>query len=471
MASAAARRVTDRWVRIPSDRHAVEAGCYFDREAADRVCEFFERFLRHSAGQWAAKPFVLQPWQRDYLSRLYGWKKPSGYRRFRETYLEVPKKNGKSTLFAGICLWSVFEEPGAEAYIGASNRKQASIIFDECARMTRASPDLSRALHVVDYTRTITFPRMNAKLVAWTADAAGQDGANASAIVLDEVHRFPNRKLYDVAKYAGRARKQPLLVSITTAGTDRHSLCWQLHQRSINVLNGTDPDPFFLPVIYAADPEVDDLATWRKANPSLGVLFDEESFGNDYREAKRIPGQLNNFLRLSLDIWTEQATRWLALDLWDAGLDPVAPESLKGLPCYAALDLSSVKDLTSLTLVFVLDLVVRVLTFTFMPEETASERAANDGVPYPAWIEAGHMIPTPGNATDFAVIRAKLAELAGIYQVNVAVETDPAGNIKPSKRRSAERIDPVVSMIMAIGLATGEIPPATPSITILTRDP
>jgi phage terminase large subunit-like protein len=173
MASAAAKRITDRWVRIPTDRLAIEAGCYFDEVAAEKVCEFFERFLRHSIGEWAAKPFRLQEWQRDYLSRLYGWKMSSGYRRFRETYLEVCKKNGKSTMFAGICLNAIFEEPGAEVYCGAVNKRQAGIVFAECARMVDYSPDLRRHLKVIEYTKTITFPKMNSKIVTMSADTDG----------------------------------------------------------------------------------------------------------------------------------------------------------------------------------------------------------------------------------------------------------------------------------------------------------
>lgn len=517
MASAAVRKRTEKWVRNPSDRAAIAAGCYFDQAAADKVCDFFETFLRHSQGEWAARPFKLLAWQRDYLSRLYGWKRKDGYRRFRETYLEVPKKNGKSSMFAGICLYAIFEEPGAEVYIGARNKKQAKIIFDECSRMVAASPDLRRHLKVTEYTKTISFAAQNSKIVAMSADTEGQDGSSATHCVLDECHRFPNRKLYDVMKYAGRSRKQPLLINITTAGTDRFSLCYQLHQRSEAIINGTVEDIFFLPVIYSADPENDDLDdpdTWKKANPSLGVLFDEESFKRDFDEAKRLPGQLNNFLRLSLNIWTEQVTRWLALDVWDAG--KIEPLPFEGKSCFATLDLSSVKDLTSLSLTFEEGDDLYVTTFFFVPKDTAEERSQNDKVPYPEWIKNGHIIGTEGNSTDFNAIRKTLNNLAAngleIKKVgmdpwnarqlatqlmddgfdveeirqgyptltgpskelerrllngtlkqdgnpvqrwcvgNVATETDAAGNIKPSKKYSTERIDGVVSMVMGIGL-------------------
>lgn len=533
MASVSARGPIRKWIRNPSDRAAVAAGCYFDQAAADHVCNFVENFLRHSIGRWAAKPFLLEPWQRDFLSRLFGWKRANGYRRFREAYLEISKKNGKSTLLAALCLYMLFEEPGAEVYVGAVNRKQARIIYGECARMIASSPALSRHLHVIDNQATITFARRNARLEAVSADVAGKDGLNASACILDECHRFRSRGLYDVFKYAGIARSQSLMVNITTAGSDRHSLCWELHQRGRAVLDGTVDDIDFLPVIYAADEsdDLDDPRVWYKANPSLGVILSEDDFRAEYEQAKRIPAQLSNFLRLRLGLWVEAAAKWLPLPLWDAGLEPIAPGDLDGLPCFAALDLSSVRDLTSLSLVFVLGPVVRVLTYVFLPEETARERAEADGVPYVEWIRAGHVIATAGNATDYDAIRAKLHELRGRHDIqkvgidpwnaaqltgqliedefdvvevrqgyptltgpckelerlllagrlrhdghpalrwavgNCALETDPAGNIKPSKRRSTERIDPVVSLVMALGLAHSEIAAAVPTFTPLS---
>jgi phage terminase large subunit-like protein len=518
MASAAVKKLTKSWVRIPSDLVAIEQGCYFDQDEADRVCGFIETFIHPSKGDWAAKPMQLQPWQRDYLSRLYGWKRPDGYRRFRETYLEIPKKQGKSTMFSAIGLLAIFEEPGAEVFVGAVNKKQAGIIFDECCAMVRSSPDLSRHLKVSAYNKTITFPKMNSKLVAMSADVEGQDGANATHVLLDETHRFKNRKLYDVMKYAGRARRQPLLINITTAGVDRNSLCWSLHKRATDILEGTVVDDIrFLPVIFAADPDKDDLddpKVWRKANPSMGTLFSEAEFGEEYKEAKRLPGQLNNFLRLSFNIWTAQVTRWLDLALWDAGR--VDPRPFAGRSCYAALDLSSVADLTSLSLVFDEGDDLEVASFFFVPEETAARRAEVDGVPYDQWIDRGHIIGTPGNSCDYEAIRKTLIDLADgglvikkvgldpwnarqlanqlmddgfdVVEVrqgyatltgpskelerrllngtikhgenpvmrwcvgNVATETDAAGNIKPSKKKSTERIDGVASMVTGIGL-------------------
>jgi phage terminase large subunit-like protein len=174
-------KVPPRWVRTGADAAAIAAGYYFDRDAADHVCDFVEAFLKHSTGRWAAKPFVLEPWQRDFLSRLYGWMRPDGTRRFREAYLEVPKKNGKSTLFAAIALYGIFEEPGAEVYLGAMTRKQARIIFNECGRMVASSPALKKRLRVIDTTATITFAAANSKLEAMSTWSSTRSTASRAA--------------------------------------------------------------------------------------------------------------------------------------------------------------------------------------------------------------------------------------------------------------------------------------------------
>jgi len=529
---------------MPSDAAAIEAGCYFDAEAADHVCGFIERFCRHSIGRFEGELFRLEPWQRSFLRTLYGWKRADGTRRYREAYLEVPKKNGKSTLLAALSLYGLFEEGGAQVYLGAVDRSQAAIIFDECACMVRASTDLSHHLEVIDSKKRIVFPARNAKIEAMSADAPNKDGKNASMTVLDELHRFRSPKMFDVMRYAGRARDQPLLIVITTAGDDRKSICYEQHERALAAIAGTAEggDPEFLAVVYAADPEsddVDDPATWRKANPSLGLVLKEEDFRNDHATAKKLPRTWGEFLRLRLNIWTEQITRWLSLESWDAGCSPIVPPLPKGQPCFAALDLSSVADLTSLTLLFpekdeaAKKDDVRFVPYFFVPKESARRREEVDKVPYPRWIDQGHVIGTEGNATDHAAIRKHLNDLveagseivavaldpwnaqqlanelvddgfdvvfmrqgyptltgpckelerrllAGTVKhdgnpclrwnvANVATEQDAAGNIKPSKKRSPERIDGVVSAVMALGLYMSRPEQGVPTFTPINR--
>lgn len=522
-------------IRLPSDKLALAEGCYFDAEAADRVRDFIEAFCKHSAGRFAGEPFILEPWQRDFLRTLYGWKRADGTRRFREFYVEVPKKNGKSTLLAGMALYALFEEPGAEVYLGAVDRSQASIIFDECARMVKASPALSKHLEIIESKKRIVFHARNAKLEAMSADAPAKDGRSSSFTILDELHRFKSAALYDVMKYAGAARDEPLLGIITTAGHDRKSICYEQHERALAVIKGTVEDVELLPLIYAADPEKDDLddpRTWRKANPSMGRVLKEEDFAKAHKEAKLLPRLWAAFLRLRLNVWTEQVTRWIPLEKWDALKDDASTWDLAGAECFAALDLSSTTDLNSLSLLFPIDGGFLLRKYFFVPKESAEKRALHDKVPYPQWIKQGHIVETEGDATDHDAIRLFLGELATHHEIkklgidpwnaqqlanqllqdgfevefirqgygslsgpskdfermvlsgtirhdgnpcmrwcvgNVAIEQDAAGNIKPSKRRSAEKIDGVVSTVMTVALAMADPGYQAPEITILKR--
>lgn len=423
---------------------------------------------------------------------------------------------------AAIALFALFEEPGAQVYACAVDREQAGIIFQECKNMVEASHALSRHLKVIESKKRIVFAKNNAFLKAMSADVPNKDGINSSMTILDELHRFESPAMYDVMKYAGKARAEPLLVEITTAGQDTKTICYELHERAKSVLNGTIEDLRFFPLIYAADPEKDDLddpATWRKANPSMGDILSEEEFAEDHKEAKSMPRRWASFLRLNLNIWANGVSQWIPLDRWDALKEDPEDWNLEGQDCYAALDLSSNTDLTSLTLFFPSpegsDKPHLTKTFFFMPRESAERRATHDKVPYPLWIKQGHMIPTEGDATDHDAIRLFLGGLANRHRIlkvaidpwnamqlsnqlmqdgfeveffgqgyasmspaakaferlvlaakfrhdgnpvlrwciqNTVVEEDAAGNIKPSKRRSKERIDGTVSTVMAVGL-------------------
>ena len=191
------------WIRTEADERAVLSGCWFDREAAARVEVFFERFLRHSKGEWAGKPFRLQEWQkRDLLFPLFAWKKRNGYRRFRNAYIEVPKKNGKSALCSGISLYLLVAdgEPGAEVYSAAADRDQASIVYGEAERMVMSSPALSRRLRVIPSRKTILFPRTNSVYRALSADVPTKEGLNIHGLIFDELHAQKSRELFDTLR-------------------------------------------------------------------------------------------------------------------------------------------------------------------------------------------------------------------------------------------------------------------------------
>ena len=510
----------EQWITCEADEKAVVQGCRFDLPSAERVRSFFRRFLRHSKGEWAGKPFELLDWQwEQVVGPLFGWLREDGSRRFRRDYIEVPKKNGKSCLFSGLGLYllAADREPGAEVYCAAVDRDQASIVFLEAANMVDASPELSSRLQVVRSTKRIVFHRSRSFYRALSADVPAKEGLNAHGVLIDELHAQRNRHMWDTLRYAGAARRQPLHLSVTTAGFDRHSICWEQHDYALKVLDGTIDDSSFLAYVAAAAEEDDwtDPEVWRAVNPSFGVTMNAEQFAEDCREAQESPAKENSFRRYRLNQWTEQDVRWLSLEKWDACGGMV---DLEGKTCFAGLDLSSTTDISALVLVFPLDEGrYAALPFFWVPEEGARRRQDRDRVPYLQWIREGYIEATPGEVVDYEYIRKQLNELHKRFHIrqvaidrwnatqlatqldqdgfemvafgqgfasmnaptkkleelilagkllhgghpvlrwmagNVSVEQDAAGNLKPSKRRSPERIDGIVALIMGLDGAT-----------------
>ena len=493
----------------------------FDEQAADRAVAFFPRFLRHVKGQWAGQPFVLQPWQEDKIVRpLFGWKRPDGTRRYRILYNEVAKKNGKSALGSGLALLLLMadHEPGAEVYSVAADRMQAGIVFDVAKAMVENSPELASRCRC--YKRALVVESTNSAYHVLSSDVPTKHGLNAHGIIFDELHAQPNRDLWDALSDAGIARTQPLLIALTTAGYDRHSICWEQHEYALKVRDGIIYDPTFLPVIYSANPDDDWTAseTWSAANPNIGVTIQPEELAQKCKKAQNTPAYENTFKRLRLNLWTEQATRWLAMEVWDACTGEIDAKALEGQHCFAGLDLAKTRDVSALVLYFPGegDQPSDVLPFFWVPEEDIRTRSHRDRVPYDVWVSQGYIESTPGNVTDYAWIRDcvnKLAEKYSIIEVaydrtfatqliteltddgftmvpfgqgflsmaaptealerlvlgqlirhggnpvlrwmasNVCVTQDPAGNLKPDRSKSSEKIDGIVALIMAIGRA------------------
>ncbi len=396
----------------------------FSDERADRAVAFFEQFLVHGKGQWAGQPFRLLDWQRTLIRELFGRINEDGLRQYRQCYVEIPRKAGKSHLAAGIALYMLLAdgEPGAEVYGAAGDREQAGIVFNVAAEMVSRSPELSRRCKVIDSRKRIVYQRAGSFYEAIPADEATSHGFNASCVVFDEVHVQPNRGLYDVLTTSMGARRQPLMFAITTAGYDRHSLCWQLHDYALKVRDGIIDDRRFLPVIYAADPEDDWTApaTWYRANPSLGETVSEDFLSDECRQAREMPAYENTFKRLYLNIWTEQAKRHISMDVWDEQAGNVDESSLLGRECYGGLDLSAVSDLTALALVFPhddnpdeLDIVMRF----WCPEARLYDRHNRFAAQYRVWAQQGFLRTTPGDSIDYGFIKAEILGLAARFRL------------------------------------------------------
>lgn len=425
------------WVRSEADERAVAAGYWFDIERAEHVREFFRLGLCHSKGAFAGQPFELQEWQwRDLIGPLFGWMRPGkdadgrGLRRFNVGYTEISKKNGKSTLGSGIVLYMLVGdgEPGAEVYSAACDRAQASIIYNESAQMVEASPALKKRLTVTPSTKTIGHQASGSVYRALSADVKTKEGLNIHCLMFDELHAQPNRHMWDTLRFGGAARSQPLILAITTAGWDRDSICYEQYQYAKAVLAGDVEDLNFFGLIYEADePERwTDEDQWRKANPSLGVTISLDSFRQDCREAQASPVKENAFKRLRLDIWTEQADRWIQMDTWMracSGVEPVSwfaakRRELRGRRCWGGLDLGSTSDLTVLVLLFGDDRDgYDLLPFYWIPEDGAQKKESTYRDLYQTWIRQGWVRTTEGDVCDYAVVRADVGELADEFGI------------------------------------------------------
>lgn len=494
-----------------------------ERLAADRA-ELFINQLKHTKGEWYGKNFDLLPWQSKIIRDVFGTLKDDGSRQYNTAYIEVPKKAGKSELAAAVALYLTCAdgEYGAEVYGCAADRQQASIVFDVAVEMVEQNPSLKARFKPILSQKRLIYKPLNSFYQVLSAESYSKHGLNVHGVIFDELHAQPDRKLYDVMLHgSGDARKQPLYFLITTAGTDRNSICWEVHQKAKDIIDGRKIDPTFYPTIFGLD-DTDDWTqekNWYKANPSLGVTVAVEKLRASFREAQENPAEENLFRQLRLNEWVKQTTRWMPMDKWDACSGAVDADALKGRVCYAGLDLSSSTDITAFVLVFPpqgQDEHYSVLPYFWVPEETLPQRVRRDHVPYDIWERQGHIKTTEGNVVHYGYIEKFIEELNTKYNIqeiaydrwgavqmsqnlegmgftvipfgqgfaslssptkelmkltlekkiahgghpvlrwnmdNVFVKTDAAGNIKPDKEKSTERIDGAVALVMALDRA------------------
>ncbi|MBI1405697.1 MAG: terminase large subunit [Caulobacter sp.] len=518
---------------------------WFDERAAEKAAEFFPRHLRLTTGEWANKPFVLQPWQEhDIVRPLFGWKREDGTRRYRRCFVWVARKNGKTELAAGIALLMLLgdAEPAGEVYSIASEGDQARIVFEKAAMMVAYSASLSSLIECLKHS--IYVPQLNASFKALSGKPQGKHGLNMSGLIGDEVHEWKSGDLYTFIHDSCGTRRQPLEVMISTAGV-KGTHGEEVWKECEAILSGDIEDDETLVVVYAAGAEDDwkDEKTWRKANPNYGETVKVDSFLADFNRARQTPRLENDFKRYRLNMWTEQMVRWLPIDAvddagkafgWDHCAGPVDWKALEarlaGKRCFGGLDLSAVQDLSALLWWFPvqegLDTPALLARF-WKPRDLLKEHGRRDRLPYEQWVRDGALLTTDGNVIDHEAIRRQVIADAEVFNVAhmgeppsadtggiaidrfdatetlvklmgeglpvvkygqgfvsmsgpakelerlvlanafhhgghpvlarharaVAIQTDPAGNIKPAKDKSSQRIDGIVALCMALGIA------------------
>ena len=493
---------------------------HYDEAKADRAVRFIQN-LCHTKGRWAGKPFLLLPWQEQIVRDIFGIVRADDKRQFLTAYVEIPKKQGKSELAAAIALYLLYAdgEASAEVYGAACDRSQASIVFDVARQMVEMSPALRKRSKIMAAGKRIVNYRNAGFYQVLSAETGTKHGLNVSGLVFDEIHAQPNRKLYDVlTKGSGDAREQPLFFIITTAGTDRNSICYELHSKALDIMAGKKHDPTFYPVVYGLSEDEDwtDEANWYKANPSLGYTIGIDRVREAFKDALDNPAEENVFKQLRLNIWTNSVVAWIPDHIYKRGEDEINQDILIGRDCYAGLDLSSTSDITAFVLVFPPRNEHEkyiVLPFFWLPEDTLELRCRRDHVPYDVWKRQGYIMTTEGNVIHYGFIEAFIEELGKKYHIleiaydrwnatatvqhledegfamvpfgqgfkdmspaskelykllmegsiihggnpvlrwmagNVVMRQDPAGNIKPDKEKSTEKIDGIVALIMGL---------------------
>jgi len=414
--------ITAQWTRSRNDEIAVEAGCWFDLKAAERVKRFFEANLYvpppQAAGGESAEPepFRVLDWQwRDVIGPLFGWKRPDGRRRFNRGYLSTAKKNGKTGLSSGLVLYSLMadREPRPVCVSVASSRAQAGLVYGDASSMVRASPTIAKMVECLDSTKTITFKHPTygtGYYKTLAADSDRNEGIGASLIIYDELHAAKSRSLFDAMRYAGSARRQPLMLVITTAGdgNDPGHICREQYDYAKSVLKGEHVDPSFFALVYEA-PEaapIDDRDAWRLANPSIGQTIRIDDMEDAMREAKQTPAKEASFRRYRLNQWVSSAQAWLTDGMWDACPATPGGDDLEGQACFGGLDLSSTSDMTAFVLLFPQEgRPFRVLSWFYVPEANLRQLADQHRAPYLQWAKDGFLIPTPGNVVDYDAVR------------------------------------------------------------------
>ena len=499
-------------------------GAVFDPERVDRVLNVFSR-LRHTQGEWAGRPLNPDPWQVAYLlAPVFGWVAPdergTSARIIRKVWVEIPRKGGKTTLAGGIAayLTTADGEPGAQVYAVAAGKQQARYCFDPVKAIATKSPDLGP--HVRITADRIIHTASSSYFTVVSSIAELLHGANVHGAIIDELHVHKDGALVEAIETGMGARRQPLMVSITTADESRQTTVYaQRHERIEQLARGAFKDASTFGVIWAADPADDPFleATWRKANPGFGISPTRRFMVDAAAQAQQSPANLASFLRLHLNIRTKQDVRYLDLKAWDRNRADFSEPDLAGLECYGGLDLASTKDLTALCWDFPdADGGHRAIWRLWLPEDELADfnrRTAGAGS---VWVRQGWLKLTPGNAVDYGFIRQVINEdrakfgvrelaidrwnssqivtdlqgdgltvipmgqgfasmssptkelqrliLQGCYhhrgdsavrwQVdNFAVEMDAPGNVIPSKKKAADKIDALAAAIMALDRA------------------
>lgn len=413
---------------------------YFDIVAADGAVKFIETFCHHSVGEWAAKldekgkprdtRIKLEDWQKDRIIRpAFGWKsKTTGLRMIKTIYLEIPKKNSKTTLAAAIInlMAYVDKEPGSQIYLASASSKEqaANLLLEPIRAMIDNSPILTKAARIYGTeknTKSILVTRPNGtdciiKCLTAASDAA--EGIQPQVGAADETHVFKHGGVIENITKSMVFRRQPLMLYTTTAGDSLTGVGWELSKYYEDVAKGIIDDPSALVAIFRATKDDDPFSekTWAKVNPMYGITIKKERLEEAATKARNSAASMNKFKRYHLNMWVNTLDGWIEDEDWMKGQAPINWEDLHGMDCYGGLDLSSTRDTTAFSLVFRKDNIYYTLNRFFLPEEKTTEEVSSTRA-YPQWVKDGAITETDGDVVDYDYVRAEINQLAELYNI------------------------------------------------------
>ena len=416
----ACRRIKAVYARLAAETEA--PGKYvFDEAKASRPIDFIERFCRHSKGEWAGKSVRLELFQKAFIQALYGFvDAQTGLRRYREAFFLVGRKNGKSTLLAGLALYMLIAdgEGGAEVYSTATKYAQARLLFDECHNMIKQSPALSK--HIRKRKSDLYYIPTMSKLQPLSRNSDSLDGLNASFVIMDELHGVKDRNLYEVMRQSQSARREPLLVMITTAGTVRECIFDDMYNHACEVADGVITDESFLPVLYELDKR-DEWTypdAWAKANQSLGAIKKLDDLQIKVQRAKQNPFELSGVLCKEFNIRETVKTAWLSFDAIN-NTETLDLEEFRGAYCIGGVDLSITTDLTCASLLFMHRGSDKkyIHQMYWLPADRLQERVQQDKIPYDKWFERGLLRLCSGNTINYSDVTQWFMETVQQYEL------------------------------------------------------
>lgn len=519
-----------RYVQLACQRHLDDLEkdwqYTFKPELAERFFKFCT-YLKHYKGAFQGKSFELMDWQKFVFGSIYGWvNKTNDIWRFKAVYIEVPRKNGKTTLASACALYdsAFIEKTGAEIYAVATKEDQAKLLYGDCKAYINQSAELENIFEILT-GRSILYVKGSARtsfIKPLGSDSKRLDGLNPLAVYADELHAWQKRELWDVMEDAFGARQQYRILSITTAGYDRQGVCYKEREHLVRILEKQIESEEKFGIIYTVNDEDEenwsDERVWKMANPSLGEAKELAYMKTQVEKVKQVPSRLNSFLNKQLNIWTDVEQAWISTADWRNCENKINEKDLIGKICYAGMDLARVNDLSACAYLFPIqegiDKITLLVDF-FVPDFELNAREVRDQVPYSIWAEENNLILTNGKTTNWDFIKKSIIDRNGQFAIksfgydrhfageliqaldseninmqgfgmgfvsmasptaemerlvvgkdiqhsgcpilswnfsNVIVATDPAGNLKPDKMRSVDRIDGAVASIIALGM-------------------